>query len=220
MLIASRSVGKMRELLPLLGDVGVRAASLLDIGLVETDEERALESFDTFEENALAKARYVARLFPGQVVFADDSGLEVLALDRRPGVRSKRWAGVSEVDGAALLDAANNAHLLVELAQAERAGRTDRSARYVCAAACVWRDQSFTARGVTEGRIIDAPSGDLGFGYDPYFYSTELGDTFGRVESGQKSSVSHRGRAFRALMALLRGHEAIAANLFGPVDPR
>lgn len=218
-LLATRSAGKRRELSLLLAEYGLRVESLTDVGLVETEEERALESFATFEENALAKARYVAERFPDRVVLADDSGLEVEALDGRPGVLSKRWGGFTEADGAAALDANNNRHLLAELERASLAGRIDRSARFACVASCVWGGAELTARGETSGRILEAPVGHKGFGYDPVFFSDELGVSFGNADGALKNEVSHRGRAFRLLMTRARAHQTISAKLFGPVDP-
>ncbi len=197
-LLATRSAGKLRELGPLFGRAGLGAIDLRAAGIEEDPEaEEGIESFDTFEENALAKARYFARR-TGMPTVADDSGLEVSALGGRPGVRSKRFSGRSDLTGQAL-DDANNARLLAELG----AG-VDRSARYVCAAAFVSPDGTeIVRRGETVGRIVTTPRGGDGFGYDPYFESSDLGATFGEVDGPAKEAVSHRGRAFRALIEAL-----------------
>lgn len=208
--LATRSAGKLKELVPLLASVGVHVVTLADLGLTESPDEDALESFDTFEENALAKARYFARL-TGAIVLADDSGLSVDVLGGRPGVHSKRWSGRDDLRGAAL-DAANNACLqeAMQLAQREahataaRAGSGFRRARYVCAAACAWRGGAewgeAVARGETTGELLTSERGTGGFGYDPYFLSDDLGATFAEVTREAKATVSHRGRAFSALL--------------------
>lgn len=208
--LATRSAGKLKELVPMMAEVGVHVVTLADLGLAESPEEDALEAFDTFEENALAKARYFARL-TGAVVLADDSGLAVDALGGRPGVHSKRWSGRNDLEGAAL-DAANNAFLQEALRMAQRDAHTDgerreslsRRARYVCAAACVWSDGTAwceaVARGETMGALLTTGRGGDGFGYDPYFLSDDLGATFAEVGRDAKARVSHRGRAFEALL--------------------
>jgi XTP/dITP diphosphohydrolase len=130
-------------------------------------------------------------------VVADDSGLEVLALGGQPGVRSKRWSGRADLSGVAL-DDANNARLVNELRS-----RHDRRARYVCVAAYVDALGELTTRGESEGSIAQGPRGAGGFGYDPFFVSSELGVTFAEASLEEKERVSHRGRAFRALLAAL-----------------
>ena len=198
LLIATRSRGKLRELRELFRGAGLAVLDLEQAGIPVADVEEELESADSFEENALAKARYFARLSQRPVI-ADDSGLEVMALGGRPGVRSKRWSGRSDLTGVAL-DEANNAHLLRALK-----GLTNRRARYVCVAALVDGAREVTCRGTTEGEIIDCPRGAGGFGYDPYFFSDELGMTFAEATVQQKEDVSHRGRAFRSLIAVIAG---------------
>lgn len=194
LVLATRSAGKIRELRALCAERGVAVATLDDLGVAESAAEDALEVFETFEENARAKARYFARLLPGRWVLAEDSGLVVDALDGAPGVRSKRWTG-SAATGAAL-DAENNAALLRALD-----GVVDRRARYVCVAALVRDGAERVHEGRAEGRITLAPRGTNGFGYDPYFESEELGCTFAEASPAQKAQVSHRGRAVRALLA-------------------
>jgi XTP/dITP diphosphohydrolase len=197
-LLATRSTGKLRELVPLLASHGREAITLDAAAVAESDEEDALETFDSFEANALAKARFFAGQMGG-VVLADDSGLAADALDGRPGVRSKRWSGRSDLVGRAL-DDANNAFLQQALAEAARFGREERSARYVCAAACVWPGGERAVRGETSGILLATPRGENGFGYDPYFWSDDLGCTFAEVDQRRKATVSHRGRAFRSLL--------------------
>ncbi|QJR38132.1 non-canonical purine NTP pyrophosphatase [Gemmatimonas groenlandica] len=218
LVLATRSAGKLKELVPLMAVVDLTVITLADLGLPESPDEDALEVFDTFEANALAKARYFAQL-TGAIVLADDSGLAVDALGGRPGVYSKRWSGRTDLAGVAL-DAANNAFLqeALRVAQAETVGDTSpsapssRRARYVCAAACVWRDgthwREAVVRGETSGTLLAAPRGTGGFGYDPYFLSDDLGATFAEVARDAKARVSHRGRAFTALLQVdaVRAH--------------
>jgi XTP/dITP diphosphohydrolase len=197
LLIATRSAGKLRELRELFGRAGLDVVDLTEAGVEPSAVEDDLEVAETFEDDALAKARYFAELTQRAVV-ADDSGLEVTALGGRPGVRSKRWSGRTDLTGLPL-DAANNARLLDELR-----GLTNRDARYVCVAALVDRGVERTFRGMTQGVILEEPRGGEGFGYDPYFFSRELGKTFGEASLVEKEVVSHRGRAFRALVAALK----------------
>lgn len=197
LLLATRSPGKLRELRPLFAEAGFEVIDLAEAGIPEHADEEAVECFATFEENALAKARYFhARA--GRPTVADDSGLEVIALGGAPGVLSRRWSGRTDLTGQAL-DDANNARLLEALASEE-----DRRARYVCAAAYVDGEREFVVRGATEGVILREARGSGGFGYDPYFFSTELGRTFGEATREAKEAVSHRGRAMRQLIAQLR----------------
>jgi XTP/dITP diphosphohydrolase len=196
LLLATRNVGKLAELDALLRPLGHDLVDLNTAGIpvAEADEE-AIEQWETFEENALAKARYFFARAGGVPVVADDSGLEVRVLGGRPGVRSKRFSGRTELDGRAL-DAANNERLVAELANTE-----DRTARFVCAAAFVSNSSALAVRGEVAGTILRSPRGAGGFGYDPYFYATELGQTFGEASIDEKERVSHRARAFRALVA-------------------
>jgi len=196
LLLATRSQGKLWELRPIFAHAGLRVIDLDEAGVAEAADEDGVECFPSFEENALAKARYF-RAKTGLRCVADDSGLEIRALAGRPGVHSKRWAGRHDLSGPAL-DAANNAKLVAELGDAP-----DREARYVCVAAMVDAVGEVRCRGETAGRITREPRGAGGFGYDPFFESAELGCTFGEAPREAKERVSHRGRAFRALIELL-----------------
>jgi len=196
-LLATRSHGKLRELHGILAEAGFTGLTLDEHGIQYSPEEEHIECFDTFEANALAKARYF-RTLSGLPTMADDSGLSVTALGGAPGVWSKRYSGRDDLSGQAL-DDANNAKLLLELS-----GADDRSAKYSCAAAYVDENCEEVAVGETHGRIIDKPRGTGGFGYDPYFLSAELHKTFGEASIVAKQEVSHRGRAFRSLAAALR----------------
>ena len=197
-ILASRNPGKLRELRALFRDAGIEVVDLAEAGVDERADEAAIESFETFEANALAKARYYAARAPGRTVVADDSGLEVLALHGAPGVRSKRWSGRDDLTGSAL-DAANNALLLARLA-----GESDWRARFVCAAAWCDGEDALVVRGEVPGTIVPGALGSHGFGYDPHFHATELGRTLGEASIAEKQRVSHRGRAFAALLERLR----------------
>lgn len=196
-LLATRSHGKLKELHGILADAGLVGVTLDDFGIPYSPEEENIECFDTFEENALAKARYFHER-SRMPTMADDSGLSVNALNGAPGVWSKRYSGRSDLSGQDL-DDANNAKLLSELANV-----TDRSAKYSCAAAYVDDAREYVTMGEVLGEIVTSPRGTGGFGYDPYFFSTELSQTFGEATIGDKQEVSHRGRAFRALADTLR----------------
>src|SRR5690349_20702809 len=131
LLLATRSEGKMREIKPIFAAAGITLVSLDELEIEESDEENDLDPFDTFEENALSKARYFYEVSGGIPTIADDSGLEVDALNGKPGVRSKRWSGRTDLRGTAL-DEANNQALVAALN-----GVADTSARYVCVAAYI-----------------------------------------------------------------------------------
>jgi len=151
------------------------------------------ETGATFEANAMAKALYYSAYAPG-LLFAEDSGLEVEALGGAPGVRSARFAG----EGAT--DEANNRLLLEKLR-----GVSDRRARFVCVVALAEKGRLLaTFRGAVEGRILEAPRGHNGFGYDPVFYYPPFRATFAQVAPARKFSVSHRGQALRGLLTWLR----------------
>jgi XTP/dITP diphosphohydrolase len=198
LLLATRSEGKVREIAPMFATAGLTLVSLEELGMDESEEEQQLECYGTFEENALAKARYFYEVSGGIPTIADDSGLEVDVLGGRPGVASKRWSGRADLRGKAL-DAANNETLVAAVA-----GHDEPAARYVCVAAYVAVGVELTTRGETSGTIVTTPRGTGGFGYDPYFMSSDLGRTFGEATAGEKDAVSHRGRAFRALLARIR----------------
>jgi XTP/dITP diphosphohydrolase len=177
---------------------GLSVVDLPELGISESAAEEELERYSTFEENAMAKARYFYERTRLPVV-ADDSGLEVEALGRRPGVRSKRWSGRADLSGQAL-DDANNA-LLVESLR----GAADRRARYVCVAAYVDSGQALLRRGEAPGVIVEEPRGVGGFGYDSYFVLSGTGRTFGELSISEKEQLSHRGRAFGALIRAIAG---------------
>lgn len=194
LLVATRNPGKVRELRDILaGYPQLDIVGLEDLGVPESPEEDAVEAFETFEENALAKARYYARL-TGEPTLADDSGICVDALDGAPGVRSRRFAAAEEARGMRQ-DEANNRHLLRLLAGVPPEHRT---ARYVCAAALAGQGWDHVYVGTCDGVVLDAPRGSGGFGYDPLFFMPAEGMTFGELPPARKSEVSHRGKAVRA----------------------
>lgn len=207
-LLATRSKGKLRELSDILRDLELRTIDLEAAQVPVSADEETIESYPTFEENALAKARYFFSL-TGIPAIGDDSGLEVEALGGAPGVLSKRYSGRDDLDGATL-DAANNVKLMRELERLDDERRAKgeppapRSARYVSVAAYAGPEGEILRRGTIEGRMISEPRGKGGFGYDPYFEPPELGGTFAEASWALKSQLSHRGRSFRALVSALR----------------
>ncbi|MFN2602119.1 MAG: non-canonical purine NTP pyrophosphatase [Gemmatimonadaceae bacterium] len=197
--MATRSSGKLRELQEIFRDFDFDVIDLTAAGIEYSHAEEAIESYATFEENALAKGRYFHDL-TGMPTLADDSGLVVDALGGAPGVFSKRFSGRTDLTGVAL-DEANNEKLLREL---QRLGSVSRSARYMCVAAYVGAPGEMIRTGTIEGKVIDKPRGNGGFGYDAYVEVPELGGTMAEAGWEIKAQVSHRGRAFRALLPALR----------------
>ena len=187
-LLATRNKNKAREVAAILSEYRDRLGeiellTLDDAGITEDVEENG----STFEENALIKAKAAAK--SGYITLADDSGIEVDALNGAPGIYSARFAGCHGDDKA------NNELLLKKL---EGVPREKRMARYAVAIACVLPNgEKFTVRGTTEGLILNAYDGEGGFGYDPLFWSTDLQKSFGRATPEEKNGVSHRGRAVR-----------------------
>jgi len=204
-LLATRSEGKLRELREIFSEFGLEAVDLTTLGIPETARENNLEEFETFEENALAKARYFFDLSGGMPTFGDDSGMCVDALNGEPGVYSKRWSGREDLERQEL-DAANNAKLLARMraARAEQGPRFTDAGRYISVAAFKDAVGEVTRRGEIEGRVLTIPRGTGGFGYDPYFEAPELGGTFAESSIKNTAAGSHRARAFRALIAALR----------------
>ncbi len=199
LLVATRSAGKQREVKRLLADAGLDLVFPDDLNLFVDPAEDLLENADSFRANALAKAEHFAKR-SGLPTVADDSGLEVFYLGGAPGTRSKRWAGATGT--AEEVDAANNAELVRRLAGAPE---LKRMARYRCALALFRKHGAMPEvfEGDCAGRILEAPAGSAGFGYDPYFFSVDLGKGFGEATDEEKDGVSHRGRAFRALAVAL-----------------
>ncbi len=167
------------------------------------------EDQPTFEGNARLKAVYYSRFAEAQsLVIADDSGLEVDTLGGAPGVHSARYATLGGFARGGSTDARNNQHLLTQLGAS-----AERQARYRCVLVAA-RDGKVvaTAEGVVEGEILLAPRGTLGFGYDPLFYLPSLGRTMAEIGPESRLTVSHRGRALRALLAVLEAEQADSAR--------
>lgn len=202
--VASGNAGKLRDFAVAadrFADGGSAGWMLLPLPGLEAIAAPA-EDASTFEGNAREKAIYYSRHAAGAVVIADDSGLEVDALGGAPGVYSARYAErAGALDGP--LDAANNSHLLAELARAGPADHspTHRRARYRCVLAAA-RDGVclVTAEGSVEGLILPAPRGEGGFGYDPLFYLPALDRTMAELDAATRLGLSHRGAALRALL--------------------
>ena len=199
--VATKNAGKVREFAHAFEPLGFAVRSMFDFeGLPDIEEDGA-----TFAENARKKARVVGDAL-GIPVLADDSGLETERLSGAPGVYSARYAG----EGAG--DAANNAKLLRELGEAASDGpqpgglpaglRALSRARFVCALALYDpADGSYTeAEGACDGWIVDRPVGDGGFGYDPLFWVPSFGKTMAQLTTGEKQSISHRGKALARLV--------------------
>lgn len=212
LLLATRNAGKAAEAKRIFAAAaGPALVTLDDAGIAESADEDDLERFDTFEANASAKARHFA-LQCGLPTVADDSGLEVAALDGRPGARSKRFANLAEYPGLSRSEA-NNRHLLGLL---EDVPGTARQARYVCVAAFFWPalvspaydafadEEPVLFRGEAPGRVLPAPRGEGGFGYDPVILHERSGRSYAEMTPREKDGRSHRGAAFRALVRFLR----------------
>ena len=183
LVLASKNQHKLIELRTILGQLGLEVVLESDVG-VDVDVE---ETGTTFEENSLLKARAVMEA-SGMAAIADDSGLEVDALNGEPGVYSARFGGLDT-------DEARTALLLQRLRDVPDEQRT---ARFVSVVTCVLPDgRVVAARGTCEGVINHAPVGENGFGYDPVFYVPQLGKTFSQASPEEKNAVSHRGDALR-----------------------
>jgi XTP/dITP diphosphohydrolase len=186
---ATRNNGKIKELQAMLKDLGIEVISQVDAGIDIEIEETG----DTFEKNALIKAKSVAMMCDEPVI-ADDSGLCVDALDGAPGVFSARYAG----EGAS--DEVLNRKILTELGETK-----NRKAKFVSVIALVFPNgEEITAMGETYGSITYEPQGSGGFGYDPIFYSDDLKKTFAEAGDEEKNMVSHRARALQALYEKLK----------------
>ena len=192
LVIATSNPHKVEEIAAVLGQIGIECVPMEAVGIPEPEEDGA-----TFEANARIKAVAYAKAI-GRTVLADDSGLEVDALDGAPGVRSARYAGEPSDAGA------NIAKLLTDLQSAGAQGAA-RTARCRTVMLITWPDGTETlAEGVVNGTIATEPRGDGGFGYDPVFIPDEGdGRTFAQMQPAEKHAISHRGRALRALIGSL-----------------
>jgi XTP/dITP diphosphohydrolase len=186
LVVATHNPGKARELVELLGG-GFAAVSAAELGLAEPEETEA-----SFVGNALLKARAAAEA-GGLIALADDSGLSVAALDGAPGVYSARWAGPAKDFDLAMAK--------VE-ARLEAAESDDRAAWFTCALALAWPGgAAVVVEGRVDGRLSFPPRGTLGFGYDPIFLPEGLERSFGEMAHDEKTTLSHRARAFAKLKA-------------------
>ena len=188
LVLATKNNGKISEFRELFNHSDVEIKTLDDFGPIPP----VIEDGDTFEENAVKKARFTARVL-GIPALADDSGLAVEALGGAPGVYSSRYAGENADDES------NNRKLLKEMNGVE-----DRAARFMCVLAiAVPRGPALIYEGACEGTIVETPKGEQGFGYDPLFYYPPLGKTFAQLTGEEKNRISHRGKAISELQGEL-----------------
>jgi len=198
-LVATSNSGKLRDF------AGAAAAYAITIAAIPgfSSLPAVIEDGATFEANARKKAEAYSLAVPGELVVADDSGLEIDALAGAPGVHSARYAAeVPHEAEANSEDEANNARVLRELAGVPPEKRT---ARFVCVLVAARDGRALeTFRGTAEGIILDTPRGSNGFGYDPLFYFPQIGKTFAQLSPEEKAQYSHRGAAFRAFLEWCR----------------
>jgi len=194
-LLATSNPGKLRDFAGAAAPYGITIATISNFSSLP----QVVEDGSTFEENARKKAESYSLAVPGELVLADDSGLEIDALGGAPGVHSARYAADEpHAAGCNPDDETNNAKVLSELMETPRDKRT---ARFVCVIAVAGDGQTLhTFRGTAEGIILDAPRGQNGFGYDPLFYFPQIGKTFAELSAEEKARYSHRGAAFRAFL--------------------
>jgi XTP/dITP diphosphohydrolase len=206
-LIATSNAGKLRDLAGAAASFGIETDSIPNFASLPT----VIEDGVTFEENARKKAESYSLAVPGEVVLADDSGLEVDALKGAPGVHSARYAA----DAPHLMDnntddEANNARLLRELKDVPI---NKRNARFVCVIAAARDGQTLEVfRGEAEGTILDRPRGTNGFGYDPLFYFPQIQKAFAELTPEEKAQYSHRGAAFRQFLTWYQATNTGAAT--------
>ena len=188
-MIATSNKGKVRAYKSLLEPLGYTVHDLSELDPIEIDENGS-----TFQENALIKAKSIKDKC-NMIVIADDSGLEIDALNKEPGIHSARY-----LEGH---DYSYKNKVLLERMK----GKTDRTARFVCAIALCDETGDHLFTGVMEGKINDQAAGDNGFGYDPIFLVEQFGKTSAQLTMEQKNSVSHRGITTRELLAYLKGEK-------------
>lgn len=196
MIFATGNIGKLKEIKDILGDIGEEIISMKEAG-IDIDIE---ENGTTFEENAIIKAKAIMEM-TGQLVLADDSGLEVDALNKEPGIYSARYLGKDtsyEVKNQNIID------------RLEGIEGDARSARFVCAIAAAFPDgEVIVTRGTIEGVIAHKPAGTNGFGFDPIVYVPEYGMTTGEMDPEAKNLISHRGKALRSMKKILEERNII-----------
>ena len=185
-IFATGNAGKMKEIREILSDLPYEVVSMKVAGVTAD----IIEDGTTFEENAMIKAKTIAEL-TGEIAMADDSGLEVDYLDKAPGIYSARFLGEDTSYDT------KNKYLIDQLEGVEG---DDRSARFVCAIACVWPDgKSRVCRATIEGELAKEPAGENGFGYDPIFYVPQFGKTTAELSMEEKNEISHRAKALREM---------------------
>lgn len=194
-LIATSNPGKLRDFAGAAAGHGIEIASIPGFASLPSVVEDGL----TFEENARKKAEEYSRSAPGEMVVADDSGLEIDALNGAPGVHSARYAAEQpHLASENTDDESNNARVLREM---QGVATEKRTARFVCVLTVALDGKTLAAfRGTAEGMILDLPRGTNGFGYDPLFYFPEIQKTFAELSAEEKARYSHRGAAFRQLL--------------------
>jgi XTP/dITP diphosphohydrolase len=192
-IFATSNEGKMKEIREILKDLDIELLSLKEAGLDPDIDESGL----SFEENAVIKAKHVMGM-TGEIVLADDSGIEIDYLGKAPGVYSARFLGEDTPYSI------KNQYILDKLAQAKE---EERSARFVCVIACAFpKGLIITRRGTIEGCIAKQISGENGFGYDPIFYVPEFRCTTAQMPPEKKNEISHRGKALKAMKEELKKH--------------
>lgn len=190
-IFATGNQGKMKEIREIMSDISDKIKSLKEEGITADIDENGT----TFEENAIIKAKTICEM-TGEIVLADDSGLEVDYMDKKPGVLSARYLGEDTPYSV------KNATIIKNL---ENAKGEERSARFVCVIAAAFPDgRIFTTRATVEGLIGYEEQGDNGFGYDPIFYVPEYSMTTAQMDSVQKNKISHRGKALRLMKEKLK----------------
>ena len=196
MIFATGNMGKMKEIKAILGDIGEEILSMKEAGI----DMDIVEDGSTFEENAIIKAKAVMER-TGQLALADDSGLEIDALNKEPGIYSARYMGEDtpyEIKNSNLIE------------RMKGVKGKDRSARFVCVIAAAFPDgEIITTRGTIEGVIAEVPAGENGFGYDPIVYVPEYGMTTGQMDPDAKNAISHRGKALTAMKKILEERKII-----------
>lgn len=192
-IFATGNEGKMKEIRRILADPQLEILSLKDAGIHADIDENG----KTFEENAMIKAEAICKM-TGEIVLADDSGLEIDYLNKEPGIYSARYAGEDtsyDIKNQMLLD------------RLQGVPKEKRTARFVCAiAAVVPGHEPFVVRGTIEGYIGDKPAGENGFGYDPIFYVSDLDCSTAELSPEDKNARSHRGNALRAVREELKNY--------------
>lgn len=196
MIFATGNMGKMKEIRAILGDIGEEILSMKEAGI----DMDIVENGSTFEENAIIKAKAVMER-TGKLALADDSGLEIDALNKEPGIYSARYMGEDtpyEIKNSNLIE------------RMKGVKGKDRSARFVCVIAAAFPDgEIITTRGTIEGVIAEEPAGENGFGYDPIVYVPEYGMTTGQMDPDAKNAISHRGKALTAMKKILEERKII-----------